>query len=296
MNTAGLIVERLMKQLFIHTEADLAELMGISKNALSMLKYRDSVGTLLEHATVLGKAKSISLDALLLDDQKLISFHIEAKKASSLCYEFEIKHIKQSLMDGIYDRKNIDYLLELLQTGIASVFIVNMAEIVRKKQFEASPVLFKFVFYVAYVTPKNFKSKDAKAIITKAIKTLETFYYADLNRRLLDNTDKEELLKILNMAFGGDEDFYNMFLMDIVGAVKQMNPNYIIKPSNIKEFMEEYFIKPLENHFAKKEAARQEALRKKALEKEKESTKQKIKADYTLEDLAPLWLTRQQNK
>lgn len=57
------IVENVLKQLNLKNDKELAEKLNISKNALSMLKQRNSIGTFIERLLELDEV--ISIDSIL---------------------------------------------------------------------------------------------------------------------------------------------------------------------------------------------------------------------------------------
>ena len=92
-----LAVKNLLKELNLKNEAELAEKLAISKNALSMLKKRNSLGTLIEKVLT-HVDNNVSIDMLVY------GYNSNCFKAQTLAFENhkidELSHILENFIDN----------------------------------------------------------------------------------------------------------------------------------------------------------------------------------------------------
>ena len=84
------VIENILKQLNLKNEVELAEKLGITKNALSMLKKRKSLGTLIEKELI------VSFDQMIYGVEYNLKGLIEVKINS------EISNLKKQI-DNLKD-------------------------------------------------------------------------------------------------------------------------------------------------------------------------------------------------
>ena len=83
------VVENILKQLNLKNEVELAEKIGITKNALSMLKKRKSLGTLIE--------KLIEKEIVISFDQLVYEVEYDLKGLMKLKIQNEISNLQEQI-------------------------------------------------------------------------------------------------------------------------------------------------------------------------------------------------------
>lgn len=83
------VVENILKQLNLKNEVELAEKLGITKNALSMLKKRNSLGTLIE--------KLIEKEIVISFDQLVYEVEYDLKGLMKLKIQNEISNLQEQI-------------------------------------------------------------------------------------------------------------------------------------------------------------------------------------------------------
>lgn len=83
------VVENILKQLNLKNEVELAEKLGITKNALSMLKKRKSLGTLIE--------KLIEKEIVISFDQLVYEVEYDLKGLMKLKIQNEISNLQEQI-------------------------------------------------------------------------------------------------------------------------------------------------------------------------------------------------------
>ena len=88
------VIENILKQLNLKNEVELAEKLGITKNALSMLKRRKSLGTLIE--------KLIEKELIVSFDQMIYGVEYNLKGLIEVKINSEISNLKKQI-DNLKD-------------------------------------------------------------------------------------------------------------------------------------------------------------------------------------------------
>ena len=83
------VIENILKQLNLKNEVELAEKLGITKNALSMLKKRKSLGTLIE--------KLIEKKLIVSFDQMIYGVDYDLKALIELKIQNEINKLQEQI-------------------------------------------------------------------------------------------------------------------------------------------------------------------------------------------------------
>lgn len=221
------IVINLQATLNLKTEAELAEKLGMTKNAFSMLKKRNSVGTLIERLLELPESDRISLDYLLADKKQSNKIFLLCKKIYINFDDKEIVQIEMDLDNAIDDQANIQQLLGKFKTLKGATLASKFAEMVHGRGERMSVILYKFLQHIIGKVLLPVEKEYAKSNFLNALKSFEL---RGLHGFLFSEKDKNNLLVWLEQEL--DDDDYYMILSDIAGMADKLKPllNIVNRP------------------------------------------------------------------
>jgi hypothetical protein len=217
MYNINIVVSNLQNFLNLKTETELAEKLGMSRNAFSMLKKRNSVGTLLERILELPESEEISLDYIFSDDEKAKSIYLTCKKIVNTFNESEIIEIETNLKNPLMEKKDVNAIIEKFKTLKGVSFATKLSEMMHGRGERMSVILYKFLKHIAGNILMPVEKEYAKKNFINALKS---FRLTGINGALFREEDKNNLLDWMEQEL--DDDDYYMILSDIAGVAEKL--------------------------------------------------------------------------
>lgn len=219
MIDANIVVKNLLVNLNLESEAELADKLGMTKNAFSMLKQRNSIGTLIERLLKLEEIEQISFDYILTENKNSKNIFLLSKKIYNVFSEAEIKRVEIDLRNNLDDQENLQKILEKFKTLKGVSFATKLSEMVHGRGERMSVILYQFL---QHITDKVLIPVEKEYAKSNFINALKSFEQRGLYRLLFTDQDKKNLLNWLEQEL--DDDDYYMILSDITGMAEKLKP------------------------------------------------------------------------
>lgn len=219
MIDANIVVKNLLVNLNLESEAELADKLGMTKNAFSMLKQRNSIGTLIERLLKLEEIEQISFDYILTENTNSKNIFLLSKKIYNVFSEAEIKRVEIDLRNNLDDQENLQKILEKFKTLKGVSFATKLSEMVHGRGERMSVILYQFL---QHITDKVLIPVEKEYAKSNFINALKSFEQRGLYRLLFTDQDKKNLLNWLEQEL--DDDDYYMILSDITGMAEKLKP------------------------------------------------------------------------
>lgn len=219
MINANIVVKNLLVNLNLESEAELADKLGMTKNAFSMLKQRNSIGTLIERLLKLEEIEQISFDYILTENTNSKNIFLLSKKIYNVFSEAEIKRVEIDLRNNLDDQENLQKILEKFKTLKGVSFATKLSEMVHGRGERMSVILYQFL---QHITDKVLIPVEKEYAKSNFINALKSFEQRGLYRLLFTDQDKKNLLNWLEQEL--DDDDYYMILSDITGMAEKLKP------------------------------------------------------------------------
>lgn len=213
------VVSNALKNLKLKSEADLAEKLGMSKNAFSMLKKRNSIGTLVERLLNIGEAEQISFDYILTEQRQSRNIFLLSKKLYNQLNEKELERVELDLQSHLKDQEDLQLIFEKFKTLKGISFATKFSEMVHGRGERMSVILYKFLIHIADKSLKPIEKEYSKSNFINALKSFEL---RGLHGFLFTEQDKNNLLSWIENEL--DDDDYYMILSDITGMAEKIKP------------------------------------------------------------------------
>ncbi|MDP3465025.1 MAG: hypothetical protein Q8R86_04570 [Sulfuricurvum sp.] len=219
MIDTNIVVKNLLVNLNLKSEAELANKLGMTKNAFSMLKQRNSIGTLIERLLKLEEIEKISFDYILTENTNSKNIFLLSKKICNVFSEAEIKRVEIDLRNNLDDQENLQQILEKFKTLKGVGFATKLSEMLHGRGERMSVILYQFL---QHITDKVLIPVEKEYAKRNFINALKSFEQRGLYGLLFTDQDKKNLLNWLEHEL--DDDDYYMILSDITGMAEKLKP------------------------------------------------------------------------
>ncbi|MBP6715160.1 MAG: hypothetical protein KA157_14580 [Aliarcobacter sp.] len=182
-----LAIKYLVEELNLKNEAELAEKLKINKNALSMLKKRNSLGTLIEKVLT-------NIDNQVSLDKIVYGYNSKCFQAQCLATKNNKEEELNNILENFINTQSILFKIKsLIEKLKGQTFFEKIVEEFSGKGEKMIKFLYYFVVYIEK-TQQKFDFLDIKNSFISELKKFELSKNAKFASFELKNVDKDRLI------------------------------------------------------------------------------------------------------